>query len=356
MDSNICQETYLYLMDEALELWAAVMMQTPSPPSPEILSLFPSLFPILHDGTDSVGQALEIVESYILLAPQTVLSDELRPKLLFCLEALLEATTKQRSGVIPRLVERLIRGVEAVDGGSESAYNAIAQSLLETSMLQSLLKGLYSAHEASQTTGPNRKRSDVDGKVETDYFSSIARLALANPTLFASAVTAATNQSEEETFTWLLTEWFFHYDNVASPGQKKLHVLALTQLLAIKGPASPPPNFILKFLQDYLTIWNALIVELAEGGTDENADYLVCWNAPAGSETAQPENSGSESAEDRRRREWNDSDATHRFPIRDFVRHRLQEVIAACGARFQEEWLANVDSHVVSAFGSLGLI
>ncbi|KAJ5403372.1 hypothetical protein N7509_003243 [Penicillium cosmopolitanum] len=328
-------ETYIYLMDEALELWAAVMMQTPSPPSPEILSLFPALFPILEDGADSVAQALEIVESYVLLSPQTLLSDDIRSKLLYCLHGLLEPMTKQRSGVIPRLVERLIRGVETVDGGSETAYNAIAQSLLETNMLQSLLKGLYSAHEASQTTGPNRKRSDVDGKVETEYFSAIARLALANPTLFASAATAATYQAEEELFTWLLTEWFFHYDNIASASQKKLH-----------------------FLQDYLTVWNAIVVELAEGGTDENADYLVCWNAPAGSETAQPESSGVENAEDRRRREWNDSDATHRFPIRDFVRHRLHEVIAACGGaqRFQEEWLVNVDSDVVSAFGGLGLI
>lgn len=351
-------ETYLYLMDEALELWAAVMMQAPSPASPEVLSLFPSLFPILADGTESVPKALEILESYILLSPQTILGDEVRSKLLYYLQDLLEPLTKQRSGVIPRLVERLIRGVEAVDGGSEAAYNAIAQSLVETNMLQSLLKGLYSAHEASQTTGPNRKRSDVDGKVETEYFSSIARLALANPTTFASAATAATYQSEEELFTWLLTEWFFHYDNIASASQKKLHVLALTQLLALKGPGSPPPPFILKFLQDYLTVWNALIVELAEGGTDENADYLVFWNATAGSETAQPEYSGVENAEDRRGREWNDSDATHRIPIRDFVRHRLHEVVASCGGaeRFQEEWLVNVDSHVVSAFGGLGLI
>ncbi|KAJ5085856.1 hypothetical protein N7532_010627 [Penicillium argentinense] len=341
-------DTYIYLLDEALELWAGVLMQTPSPASPEILSLLPSLLPILEEETDTVVQALEILESYILLAPQAILSDELRPKLLRTLEPLLESLTMQRCGLIPRIVEKLIRGVEAIDGGSEAAYNTMTQSLLETNILQSLLKGLYSAYEASQTTGPNRKRTTVDGKVETDYFSAIARLALANPTLFAHAVTAATNQSQEEAFTWLLKEWFFHYDTIAMASQKKLHVLALTQLLALQGPNAAPPAFILKFLQDYLTIWTALIIELAEGGNDPNADYL----------TAQPVNAGVDHAQARRRREWEDSDTMYRFPIRDFVRHRLQEVIVACGGaqRFQEDWLVNVDSEVVTAFGGLGLI
>jgi hypothetical protein len=155
-----------------------------------------------------------------------------------------------------------------------------------------------------------------------------------------------------------------HYDNIGSVNHKKLHALALTQLLALQGPSSdpsqpaPPPAYILSHLQSYLTVWTDIIIELAEGGSDENSDYLVCWNAPAGSATAQPEADENEDPETRRRREWDNADAIHRFPIRDFVRHRLQELIVACGGaqRFQEEWLVNVDSEVVSAFGALGLI
>lgn len=339
-------------------------MQTPSPASPEILALLPAVLPILEQGTDATPQGLQIVESYILLAPQAVLSDEFRLPLLASLETLLKYTTKQRTGVVPRLVDMMIRGAEAVDGGSEASYRAISQSLLDSSFLQSLLEGLYTAHEASQTTGPNRRTSYVVGVVETDYYSVLARLALANPTIFASAVAAATNSTQEQTFTWLLTEWFSHYDNIGSINQKKLHALALTQLLALHGPSSdpsqpaPPPAYILSHLQSYLTIWTDIIIELAEGGSDQNADYLVCWNAPAGSATAQPEVDENEDPETRRRREWDNADAIHRYPIRDFVRHRLQELIVACGGaqQFQEEWLVNVDSEVVSTFGALGLI
>ncbi|KAJ5246110.1 hypothetical protein N7468_001093 [Penicillium chermesinum] len=301
-------ETFVYLLDEALDLWAAIIMQTPTPASPEIISLFPAILPILDQGTDSTPQALTIIESYIYLAPQ-----------------------EQRTGVVARLVELMIRGAETVDGGSEAIYRVISQSLVETGFLQSLLEGLYSAYEASQTTGPNRKVSNVVGVVETDYFSVLARLALANPSIFISAVSAATKSSEEQTMAWLLTEL----------------VLA------------PPPTFILNHLQSYLNIWTDIVVELAEGGSDPNADYLVYWSAPSGSETANPENSEEvETPENLRRREWESADAIHRFPIRSFVRQRMEQVVASCGGaeRFKEEWLANVDADVLSTFLALGVL
>lgn len=362
------KETLVYLLDEALELWTAIIQQSPTP-SPDILALLPSVFPILQSGTDSAPQALQIVESYILLAPQEVFKHEYRTPLLIALQDLLSHTTRQRIGVVPRLVEMLIRSGEAVDGGSEETYNAISQSLIQSSFLRSILEGLHSAYEASETTGPNRKTSNVVGVVETDYFSVIARLALASPTIFASAIAAAIQgdhaQNPYKDLSWLLKEWFAHYDNISSANQKKLHVLALTQLLGLKqnppNTAAPdlPADFLRQFLQSYLTVWTDLILELAEGGQDSNADYLVFWNAPAGSATAVPEASDEvEPPENHRRRDWENSDIIHRFPIRDFVRERLQQLIVSCGGpeTFQAEWLANVDADVVAAFGALGLI
>ncbi|CAG7924157.1 unnamed protein product [Penicillium olsonii] len=358
-------ETIVYLLDEALDLWHAIVQATPSPASPDIISLLPCLFPIMEAATDNTPQALHILESYAYLAPQDILSDRFRFQLLQILESLLKSTTKQRLGVIPRVVELIIRGAEAVDGGSEATYRIVSQSLVESSFLASLLEGLYSAHEASQTSGPNRKTSPVVGVVETDYYSVLARLALANPAIFASSVAAATNSSQEQSLSWIVTEWFSHYDNIGSVSQKKLHALALTQLLALQDAPldpslpPPPPAYMLSHLQSYLSMWTDLVTELADGGTDANADYLVCWNAPAGSEYAQPEtNQEADSPETIRRSEWQSGDVIHRFMIRDFVRHRLQEVISGCGGaqRFQDEWLVNIDSDVVSAFGALGLL
>ncbi|KAB8236314.1 armadillo-type protein [Aspergillus alliaceus] len=349
-------ETLIYLLDEALDLWGAILTQTPAPASPEILSLIPSLLPIFEAAVDSVPQALQIAESYVYLAPQEVLSDRVRLPLLASLETLLKSTTRQRLGVVPRLVELMIRGTETVDGGSENSYNVITRSLLDSSFLPALLEGLYSAHEASQTTGPNRKQTPVYGVVETDYFSVLARLALAHPKIFASAVSAATGTSEEQALTWILTEWFLHYDNIGSVTQKKLHALALTQLLNLNGPDTQPPSYILKHLQSYLNIWTDIVTELAEGTESEGdpraGDHLIYWNA---AETGKWDEH--EPPENERRRHWDNSDVLHKINIRDFIRDRLRSLIVGCGGeqRFQEEWLLDVDRDVVSAFGALGL-
>lgn len=329
------------------------------------------MLPIFEAATDSAPLALQIAESYILLCPREVLHDELRVPFLASLETLLAAVKRQRLGVIPHLAEMLIRATEHIDGGSENSYNVIAKSLLDSSFLHAILEGLHSAYEVSQSTGPYKKTSDIYANLETDYFSVLARLALANPRVFMSAISAATSAPEEQTLSWLLTEWFFHYDNIALVTQKKLHVLALTQLLAINATQAPPPSYLLNHLQSYLTVWTDIVTELAEGSDDPSSlnindphagkDYLIYWNKtsdPNNNPTADDETTKNEAPESARRREWENSDAVHSINIRQFVQERLQAVMHACGGaqRFQEEWLVNVDREVVNAFGALGIV
>lgn len=357
------QETIIYLLDEALDLWGAILTQTPAPASPEILSLLPALYPIFEAATDSVPQALQIAESYIYLAPQEVLSDGVRFHLLASFEALLKSTTRQRLGIVPRLVELMIRGadISTPPPTKEATYNTIARSLVDSSFLASLLEGLHSAHEASQTTGPNRKQTSVYGVVETDYFSVLARLALASPPILVSALSATTNIAPDHSPTpndplpWLLSEWFLHYDNIGSVTQKKLHALALTNLLTLlPDPSTYYTSLLLSNLQSYLSVWTNIITELADDSNTDPAskqDYLVNWSTH---ETQSPE---TEPPETTRRRDWDNADPLHSIDMQAFVRERLQALIAACGgeSRFQEEWLVNVDRDVVGGFAGLGL-
>ncbi|KAI9375715.1 armadillo-type protein [Aspergillus egyptiacus] len=362
-------ETLIYLLEEALDLWSAILMQTPSPATPELLSLVPALFPIFEAAVDSVGLALQIAESYILLAPQEMLSDNIRLPILSSFETLLQSTARQRGGTVPRLVELMIRGAETVDNGSENTYSVVIRSLLDSSFLTAILEGLHSAYEASQTTGPNKKQTYVQSGVETDYFSVLARLALAHPKLFVSGIVAAvadssfssqsSNDPQEATLTWLLTEWFLHYDNIATATQKKLHALALTQLLTLNGPNTQPPTYILSHLQSYLNVWTDIITELSEGTTEgdpndpRGGDYLIYWNNAQTSPFDEHE-----PPQTTRNREWESSDIVHKTNIRIFVRERLQSLIVGCGGeqRFQEDWLLNVDRDVVAAFAALRLL
>jgi len=341
-------------LDEALDLWSSILAQAPAPASLELLSLLPGLFPIFEAATDSAPLALQIAESYILLAPQEVLHDRNRFQLLVSLETLLGSATRQRIGIVPHLVELLIRAVATIDGGSEASYNILAKSLIDSSFLSSLLDGLYSAYEASQTAGPKKKSPVVYGVVETDYFSVLARLALASPRIFMTAISAATGTSDEYALKWILREWFSHYDNIGNVTQKKLHALALTQLLSVNGSDLPPPSYILDHLQSYLTTWTDIVTELSEGSQDpRGGDYLIFWN---NAETGKSQEN--ERPESIRRRQWENADVVHNTDIRDFVKMRLQAVIIGCGGeqRFQEEWLVNVDREVSTAFGGLGIL
>lgn len=238
----------------------------------------------------------------------------------------------------------------------EATYNTIARSLVDSSFLASLLDGLHSAHEASQSTGPNRKQTSVYGVVETDYLSVLARLALASPHILVSALSATTPASSPSSppLPWLLSEWFLHYDNIGSVTQKKLHALALTNLLSLL----PDPYYtplLLSNLQSYLSTWTNIITELADdSSSDPNAkqqDYLVNWSTH---ENSSPENDPPETI---RRRDWDNADPLHSIDMQAFVRERLHALVASCGgeSRFQEEWLVNVDGDVVGGFAGLGL-
>ncbi|OJD16324.1 hypothetical protein AJ78_03493 [Emergomyces pasteurianus Ep9510] len=356
-------EALVYLLEEALDLWSAILMQAPSPASPELLHLVPSLFPMFDIGTESVRQALEVTESYIFLSPQEILSDNIRFRLLVSLEALLSSTTRQRIGVVPHLVELLIRAVEFVDPGNEQAYAIVAKSLLDSSFLLALLSGLRETYEANLTTGPNKRSPGIYGVMETDYFSVLARIALASPKIFISSVISSMgNSPEEETANWILTEWFSHFDNIGDINRKKLHALALTHLLSINGHATPPPTYLLNHLQSYLVVWTDIIRELSEGADyDPNdpraGDYLISWNAESSEQTDGKYHSN-ESPETTRRRVWNNADPVHKINFRHFVTENLRGVVGACGGmdKFRDEWLINVDRGVVNGFGELGVL
>ncbi|KAF3484083.1 KapH [Arthroderma uncinatum] len=354
-------ETLIYLLEESLDLWSAVLSETPSPASPEVLALFPSVFPIFAIGSDVVRQALEVTESYILLAPREFLDENIRFRLLDIFSNLLNPDVKPRIGLVPHLAELLVRtGESATEENSDHIYGAIAKSLLGSGFMETLLSALYGAYESRGSTGPNRKQATIYGVAETDHFSVLARLALASPRNCISAVTSAVKtSSEEQTFTWILNEWFAHFDSIGDINKKKLHTMALTHLLTVNGPSSPAPTYLLNNLQSYLTVWTDVITELSDGpevspGDARHGDYLIFGPNEGEGEKYQD----TETPETTRRRAWSTSDVIHKINIREFVGQHLHALVQVCGGtdRFRDEWLVNVDREVVNGFGQLGIM
>lgn len=243
------------------------MAQTPSSATSDVLFLAPYLFSVFELGTEHLRKALQIIESYIILAPAEMLNDEMRNRLLLALTSLLGSLKSESNGMITHLVELIIREAELL--GGQEGVSVIAQGLVDTGFLIRVIDGLRGSWEAHQTTGPNRKTPRVDGIIETDYFSVIARLTLPNPRGFIStlqAIEVAHGESIEQTMNWLLTEWFSHFGNIGHPTQRKLGCLALTSLLETGG------SWILSKLQELMTVWTDVVTEVQEGVEDEDGE------------------------------------------------------------------------------------
>jgi len=343
-------EASVYLLDDALDLWAAIIVQAPLPASLGALELVPHLFPIYEFGSEHLRKALEITESYLILAPDYMLSEGIRRPWFTALSSLISGLKSKAdaNGLACNIIELVI--CQTASLGGEAAVEQITVALLP--FLSTLLGGLRGSWTAHCTTGPLAKDPPVDGIVETDYFAILARLILSSLDSFSMAVEAAAplvNASKlnfDETMSWLLEEWFSHFENIGDPSRRKLMCLALTKLLATNQP------FILLNLQSLMTIWTDIITELQEGAEDTgnpNTDSLV-WN-PRDEVPADPR----EPPEEGRRRRMSYRDDVHTIHLPDWVRTYLHQSIART-TNFEQEWVGNVDKEVIGAFAQLGIM
>ncbi len=325
----------LYLMEESLDLWSAILIHTSAPVPQEVILLAESVFPLLEIGSDNLRMVLTVVESYILLAPEAMLGDTMRLRILSYMTTLLGTTKRELAGQVTAIVERMIRAAESL--GAQQGVSVITKDLFESGYTEKIMEGLRDAWDAHQTVGPDRRYPKLDDVVETDYFTILARIALADPSNFINLLSSV--GSVDSTWSWLSNEWFQHFDSMANTDRQKLSCLALTRLLEL-----PPPmtHFVLQRLQDYFTMWTSVVAEMQDG-RDDGGDNLI-WQ--------DPENHDYESPEDVRKRLQSGADPVHKIHTLQFINERLQQVIAVCGGEeaFQRDWAANVDRDVLEEF------
>lgn len=267
---DINSETRIYLLDDAMDLWATVLQQTPAAGIADVVPLVPHLFPMLEVGSETLRRALEITETYVYLAPSQMLASF--SFFLPSFVGLLEHGKREATGLVLAIVDRAIQS--ALKLGGKDTLTTLASQLLQFNLLQTIVAGLRGAHEAHESSGPNRSKTWLDVLVETDYLSILSRLTLASPHLFLDALQAAVpNEEFNVTIKWLLSEWFGHLDNVSHPEKKKLSCLALTALLQTGQP------WIILHLQELMAIWTETALDLYDEPDSTEADCLVYKDA-----------------------------------------------------------------------------
>ncbi|CAN9248100.1 unnamed protein product [Alternaria alternata] len=341
-------ETQVYLLEDALDLWASIIAQTPSAPEPtppELLNLLPYLLPLFSMDNETLRKAIEITEAYLLLAPAAVLADSFRPAILQALAELLGSLKPEANGIMTHLVTCIIRGADGV--GGENAVKVLTSDLISSGFLAKVMEGLHGAWTHHQSHGPYRELPSraVDGVVETDYFTVLARIGVASPSVLLEALSSLSSEGLEKTLDWLLEEWFSHIENIGDAPNKKLMCLVLTRFLEGGQP------WMMGRLQSLIGIWTDVLGELLDGMDDRSQDSLF-W-PPEPYHPTEPE-----APEDIRKRELIYTDPVHQINLVAFVREHLQQAIQQVGGEqaFQEEWLGRVDKEILKGFGELGIM
>ena len=319
---------------------------------------------------DTLRKAIEITEAYLLLAPSAVLADNFRPAILQALADLLGSLKVEANGIMTHLVQCIIRGAQGV--GGEQAVKVLTSDLISTGFLAKVLEGLHGAWTHHQSHGPYRELPSraVDGVVETDYFTVLARIAIASPTVLLEALSSLSSEGLEKTLDWLLEEWFSHIENIGDSPNKKLMCLVLTRFL--EGGQS----WMLARLQLLIGVWTDVLGELLDGMDDRSQEYVFpfppfdCFPSSRGMLLTMLSKSSlywppepyhptePEAPEDLRKRELIYTDPVHQINLVSFIREHLQQVIQHVGGEqaFQEEWLSRVDKEVLKGFGELGIM
>ncbi|KAJ4237035.1 hypothetical protein NW759_000158 [Fusarium solani] len=331
-------DLHLHLIDESLELWNNILMQSNAPLAPEVVNLAELALPLLDYDSETASLALSVVESYILLSPASMLEDRLRRPTLTALSGVLDSRSREQVRLGTICVENLIRA--AVELGGSTGVSYILQDMVEIGFMKKLLENLHNAWEAHQTTGPNRKVSKLSTVTENDYFAILGRLALAEPTLFTQMLTNM--GSLDQVWGWLTSEWFSHLSSMDNIERQKLYLLGLTRLLELP---SPMQELVLGKLQDYFDMWINVISELQDGVAN-GTDTLI-WGALEPSEYDTPKIIAE--------RNTTAKDPVHTVHAFEFVKMRLQDLVNRVGgeAAFQEQWAANVDKDVLDKFQAM---
>ena len=341
-------EIAVYLLEDGLDLWTAVLQQTPTtrpPPSAELLGLATSLIPLTELGSDSFRPVLELLESYIILSPQTILSTSILDPLLLALSPVFAEDSRTRlsdfqktSDVLQTLIAAISLPAIHADN-REQALTHLVSTMMSTKFLPALVDSLQLAYHYHQDPRPSRKPPDVIGPKETSLFGILSHIAIQSPSIFLVALEEA---------QWLIVEWLSNFDAIGSIQEKKLQTIAITNLLSGR-----PPSFLLEQLQSLMTIWTDVCTALSDEAPEESqGDYL--WYGYLSGERPL---SAEEAPEEERRRALSQEDPAHKINIRAFIQEKLREVVGSVGLdAFRQVWLSRIDGAVLSAFGNLGLL
>ncbi|XP_071559337.1 importin-11 isoform X1 [Temnothorax nylanderi] len=214
---DVNQEGHIYLLEEGLELWIALLENTPTP-TPAIMDLFRNMPALLDQTTENLRLCLYIIQMYVLLSPQDFFTQR-GSVVIESLKTLLSDLRSEGRVMMLRLFEICLR--TSPQQGAE----------LIKPVLLKIFESVYN--------------SDEYPLVMTMNLSIVARVLLGSRDIFVQVISdlaqsIGTETREDVVLGKLVHSWVTAMPLVAQTERRKLLALALCSLL---GANSPPTVF-----------------------------------------------------------------------------------------------------------------
>ncbi|CAI4218910.1 unnamed protein product [Parascedosporium putredinis] len=287
-----------HLIDESLELWNSVVMQSNPPLSGELVNIYELAIPLLEYETETASASLDLVESYILMAPEAILEDRFRRPTLIGLGELLKSQSRERVRQATVCIEYVIRS--ATELGGVSGVTVVLQDLMEIGLLGAIIEALHDAWDAHQTTG----RTGGPSRAKRVCPSALT----VRPGRWGMELASIPPRAHPVPGTWR----------------------TYTAVGAQQAPGLP----------DYVDQHHL-------GPPGRRRDGLPYHDGASPEEWHCPKNT--------RENELMLKDPVHSVHAFEFVKARIADVVQRVGGeqRFQEDWVANVDRDVMDRFQQL---
>ncbi|XP_031781070.1 uncharacterized protein LOC100116824 isoform X2 [Nasonia vitripennis] len=231
LSCDMSQAGYVYLLEDGLELWLAVLENSPSS-TPEIMNLFKNMPLILESSSENLRLCLYILHAYVLLNPQQFFSNE-TSTVVESLNSLLGDLRSEGIVMIMQFFELCLR-VDLRNG---------------TEFIRPILLRIFECVY----------NGDEHPMVLTVYLCIIARILLNSQVFFVQAIkefTKHVGQEFKEDFVLekIIRIYIDHMPLVSQHNERKLLALALCSLIS----ADCPPIVRLHFPKMILNIVETL--------------------------------------------------------------------------------------------------
>lgn len=313
---DVNQEGHVYLLEDGLELWIALLENAPTP-TPAIMDLFRNMPALLDQSTENLRLCLYIIQVYVLLSPQDFFTQR-GSVVIESLKTLLSDLRSEGRAMVLRLFEICLR--TSPQQGAE----------LIKPVLLKIFETVYNGDEYHLVMAMN--------------LSIVARVLLGSRDIFVQVIgdlaqSIATETREDVVLGKLIHSWVNAMPLVPQTERRKLLALALCSLLG----ANSPPTVLEYFPQIILNIVETLndITKFDDMGYP--VDSLMISDQPSPS---QYEDVDYETEHAQRQKRLVFSDPVHSISLKDTLQSQLITLRGIVGDHQFDQLMLTLNSEI----------